>query len=231
MPFARRSVPPGLVRRLCPPGLLLLGFLFLSCSLDYSGSRLAEELGEEVPQTILREFVHTDVNFGRIIFVLRAREARVFPNQQETRLLDVEFTEYGPQGEVTTEGRADRAQILDQEDRIILEGGLEFFSHEQNARILAPYLEWDGNSKTLQGRFEDPVQIRREGEIDVQGRGFQADVGIGSFEFLQGVEGTWYEEAPEGEPGDSENAENADESEDFLFPELIGDTITEGNLP
>lgn len=171
-----------------PMTLALLLFM-VSCQLDY-GDAPSESLDEITPDLIIRDFEYQNSEKDRIVFKILALEARVFRNRDETILREVEFMEYGEDGEILTRGTADSGVFFGKTESLDMKGNLEVHSFREDTRILADDLFWDGEKKTLSSNEDNIVQVIKSDESTLEGKGFTAEMRLGTYEFTNGVTGT-----------------------------------------
>jgi LPS export ABC transporter protein LptC len=168
--------------------------LLFSCSLDYSQGQLTDELSEDIPDTVLLELQHVIVRDATPRFRVAADRAETYSERNRQYLHNVEFTEYGPDQSVVTNGTADYAEYqIDTED-VELTGNLRFYSQEEDAWLTADYLYWDSDARRLTSEPEQPVSARRADGTTVSGRGFVAEMSTSSIYFQRGVSGTIVQE-------------------------------------
>jgi len=168
--------------------LLLTCFLF-SCSLNYEEARIAEDISEKTPDTILFKFTHTVVKKGKPIYRISAARAENYSKKDLSYLFAVRFVEYDASGAVITEGKADYAEFHTDTENAELEGNIEFFSAEENSHVYGGYLSWDNEGKLLKGNPDGSILLSRDSGSEVEGIGFEADFKTLSIQFREGVTG------------------------------------------
>jgi len=174
--------------------LAALSLLVSACSLDYGQSRLATEISDEIPDTVLSGVTHTVVRDNVIRFRITADRVEAFSEQQRQHLYDVGFTEYGPDGAVRTEGTANFADFQTDTEDVELSGSLEFFSVTEDAWLQAEYLYWSSDDRRLTSRPEEPVVLEKNDGTSIVGRGFTAEMSESLLIFSGGVTGTIVDE-------------------------------------
>lgn len=172
--------------------------LVLSCSLDYTGAYLVDEMSEEIPDSVLISFTHTAVRAGVPAFQLSAGRAAVYESRQETIMEDVRFREFDRNGEIATEGRAGEAVIFTDTENAEISGDIEFYSHAEEATFTTEYLFWDNERKRLTSREEYPVTIKEDSGSEIQGSGFEANVRKKEVTFSGPVSGRFVAEEEDG---------------------------------
>jgi LPS export ABC transporter protein LptC len=168
--------------------------LFSACSLDYDQARLAAEISEDTPDTVLFDVTHTIVRNGSPRFVVEAGRVETFGERRRQYLYEVRFTELAADGSVRTDGTADYAEYQTDTEDFELTGGLRFYSAEEDAWLTADYLFWDSDERTLTSDPGEAVALQRGDGTSIQGRGFVAEMGRSVIRFEDGVSGTLVEE-------------------------------------
>ena len=161
------------------------------CSLDYSSVYIAEGLSEEIPDSILSEFTHTSVKNGLPVFRLSAGKAYIYNKKEETHLSDILFQEFDAAGQVTTDGRADRAVFFTENEDAEFWGDLYFYSLSEEASFSTSYLYWSSEAKKLSGQEDTQVLIRRDSGTEILGTGFEAEARTRVVTFTGPVSGTY----------------------------------------
>ncbi|MFW5783374.1 MAG: hypothetical protein ACOCY8_02540, partial [Spirochaetota bacterium] len=80
------------------------------CSLDYEQSRLASEISDDTPDTILYDMSHIVVRDGSPRFRVEAERTETFDERQRQYLTGVRFQELDAEGATVTEGTAEFAE-------------------------------------------------------------------------------------------------------------------------
>lgn len=173
------------------PTLLLP--LLIACSFDYEGARIAEDLDEEVPETVLIDFTRVRIDGGRPEFQISGSRAASYSKRMETEVEDVLFREFGDDGEITTEGRADRIRISTESEDAEIEGNIRFYHAGEETGIEADRLSWKNEERILAGP-EGEVTVSKKTGSALTGEGFRADMRHKRIEFSGGARGTWVEQ-------------------------------------
>lgn len=183
--------------------LCVLVCVAAACSLDY-GVAEEKETDLDQPEIELQQLEHTVVRSGRKQIRLRGEDSKTYREENRQELSNVIFYEYGPEGDIVTEGRAADAEIfLDSED-VHFSGDVQLYSHQEEAGIEADYLEWDGEERQLQGEDGEEVVITRDDGSVITGTGFLANMRERTLKFAGEVDGTFVEPADEEEADDAE---------------------------
>jgi LPS export ABC transporter protein LptC len=172
-----------------------LSLLFLSaCSMDYEEAEVAEDISEEVPNTVLHYFSQTIVRDGTPVYRVQAEKAETYNKKNTMILFNVLFQELNPEGEVITEGWAEEITFYTDTEDAELEGNIEFYSKAEEAAVRASFLEWDHGDKVLSGKDEEVVRLERKSGSVVSGTGFEAELKKKRVRFTGNVEGTYVDE-------------------------------------
>ena len=119
------------IKFLLPIAFMLVTVLFQGCQFDYEESMMAEDLAEEVPDTVLRSFSQVMVRDSSPRFYIRAEESLSYGKRKETIFRGIHFQEYDENGIVVTDGRADNAKLYNETESVELWGSLNFYSQRK----------------------------------------------------------------------------------------------------
>lgn len=169
----------------------IIFLIFAGCSLDYSSLYVSEDMSEEIPDSVLYDFIHTSVKDGLPVFRLSAGTAYIYNKKQETQLTDILFQEYNGEGAIITEGRADEAIFFTESEDAEFWGNLFFYSLSEEASFETSYLYWNNEEKKLVGRDDDDVRIMRDTGTEILGTGFEAEARTRIVTFSGPVTGTY----------------------------------------
>ena len=154
--------------------LLILVFLIFvtGCQFNYDESMMAEDLADEIPETILKNFSQVMVKDSLPAFYIQASESRSYGKLKETVFTGVRFQEYDDNGNVITDGRADNAKMFNETESVELWGNLNFYSEREEASLEGEYLFWDNENSTLSGKEDDRISIVEKNGSEIAGKGF-----------------------------------------------------------
>ena len=177
-------------------------FLFVSsvvllctgCKLDYKDADLADEMNEQVPNSVLEDFSQVVVREGKVSYVFSADQAKLFDSTKLTYFDNIGFTEYKADGSTGTEGAAERAIHDSKTDNIIFDGKIILNATAQDFVVKSDYLEWNNDAKILKSLDDTEVSIEQGDGSVVKGRGFIADAQGKSFTFLEEASGRYFED-------------------------------------
>lgn len=96
----------------------------------------------EAPDQILWDFTTTESDSGRLIWVLKAREARVFNTRKEVEATALRVDMYGEQRTVTSTLTADSGVIDQRTGAMTVSGRVHVRSHE-GYELFTSVLHWD----------------------------------------------------------------------------------------
>jgi len=168
--------------------------LFISCSLDYSSAIIAEDLSEKVPETTLINFKQIKVENGKITRKVTAGSAENYTKTKQTIFLNLQFFDYNKNGEITTEGKADKVIFKTDSEDAEISGNIYFYSHTENTEIFAEILIWKNKEKILSSQPDKLVRLyRKKDNSFIMGKGFEADLRLKQIVFINGVTGRYSE--------------------------------------
>jgi LPS export ABC transporter protein LptC len=175
-------------------GISLLLVSLMGCKMDYEEAKVAEDISEDIPNTVLYNFSQTVVKDGLPVYRVQATKAETY-NKKKTMLLhNVLFQELNPEGEVVTEGWAEKMTFYTDSEDAVLEDNIEFYSRSEETAITASYLEWDQGDKILTGREDQTVKLEKKSGSVVSGTGFAAELKKKRIQFTGNIEGTYVDE-------------------------------------
>jgi LPS export ABC transporter protein LptC len=169
--------------------------ILAGCSLDY-GSAMAEDLAEDIPDTVVLGFTHTVVENGSPRFRLEAERGESYQTQQKMKLSGVRFTEYEPGTKnISARGSADSAVFFTDTESAELSGSVSFHASKDGVTVKSGYLAWDGQARQLRSRAETMTSLSDDDGSSLTGAGFSADANRRSFTFGNRADGRY--SAPE----------------------------------
>ena len=179
--------------------LAILFLMLLSmgaCSFDYSSTNLEDDLSAEVPDTVLRNAVHMMVRNGSNMKI-ESELVENYSKRNITVLHAVHFIEFNADGEITTEGWADKAIYHTDSEDAEVSGSVIFYSAAQETTIFAEDLSWESETSRLTSPRHQSVMVRRDDGSAVEGKGFQADLKRKRITFESGGSGQYVAESAE----------------------------------
>ncbi|MEX2444640.1 MAG: LPS export ABC transporter periplasmic protein LptC [Alkalispirochaeta sp.] len=181
---------------------LVLWFITLGgCTFDYSGAGVERESEERIPQVELVDVEMVIKRSNRLH--LSASRIASYPDEGYQDLKDLRFSEFGPNGELRLEGRADEGRLdLNTED-VELRGNVSFYSTVEEATITSSFLYWNAEERVLSSAGDSShdaqVVLERQDGSRVEGRGMEVDGRRNSVSFSGGVQGVYRDESDEEE--------------------------------
>jgi len=165
------------------------------CSLDY-GAALADDLAEDIPDTVVFDFSHTVVENGSPRFRLEADRGESYQAKKTMKLTGIRFTEYAAGGAgVSARGSADFAVFHTDTESAELSGAVSFRSESDGVTVESGYLRWDGEARVLSSRAETVTTLSDDDGTSLTGSGFGADAARRTFSFGNRADGRFV--APE----------------------------------
>ena len=178
----------------CSLAAILLSILLGGCSIDYNEAMIAENLAEDIPDTILYDFTRVEVKDGKPLYRLQAEKAESFEKQYISNLTSVLFQEFDEEGEIITEGQADMVTYFTNTENAEMEGDLTFYSKREGGSVSGEYLFWENETKILKSKTEYTVELEKDSGSTITGTGFEADFTTEHIIFTGKTEGTWVDE-------------------------------------
>jgi len=172
--------------------LLFLTFLFFSCSLDYEGALLDEEISGKTPNTVLINFSETVVKKGSTAYLVKAERAETFDKKNLTVFTGLYFAEYGNDNLVATEGGAQKAYFYSDTEDIEFDESFRIDSLDEGYYIEGSSVFWDGKAKTLSSggkNNKEEIEIGKNDGSFIRGTGFRSSASDKSFSFESGAQG------------------------------------------
>lgn len=177
-------------------------FLFLNCSFDYGQMGVSDE---EQPEVVMHDVEYVRVEDGEPMVMFDAEKAEHYEESRTMRLSNFSFTQFNQSSDAEapvddTTGFAGSGVVhLDSKD-VVLDDGVRIDAVSEDMQISTETLHWKDRTKELNAGAGDEVNIERSDGTLILGRGFSADLRTRTWEFSEGISGTYvYEEE------DSEN--------------------------
>ncbi|ADK83127.1 LPS export ABC transporter periplasmic protein LptC [Sediminispirochaeta smaragdinae] len=193
-------------RRLLLPGffhvsaLLFIVWIVAACSVDYEKAKMAEDLGEETPETVMHGFRQANVIGHHIVYEIEATQVESYPRQKVLKLSDVDFREFDQNGDQVFLSTAGSMEYDLREKRIDLGSGVKILRTNENGstEIEGDAFSFDEKEKLITAPPTSLVRFSDEESGGVlAGRGFSAETDSGTIQFSGGVSGTYGEDTHE----------------------------------
>jgi LPS export ABC transporter protein LptC len=165
--------------------------LFLACSFDYGE---AAQDNENQPDIVMKDVEYVRMRDGYPVVRFSAEEAQRFEKKQAMELEQFKFEQFETHAEtVNATGNAGLASIELDSGNIHMKGGVRIEVESEDLTIATTTLEWQDKERHLSTGEAEQVDITRSDGTSFTGWGFFADARRRSWEFKNGVEGTFVE--------------------------------------
>ena len=177
-------------------GLFAGAFFFISivfgaCSINYREGQLVEDLEDTVPNIRMTGLVYRLATKDRLIMELKVDESANYETVKRINLAGASFREYGPGGELVSEGKADSVIYHTDTKNAEMRGHIEVVSHREKGGIRANTLYWDDARRFLSSSPDEQTEIFDEDGSRLSGKGFEADMKRIIVSFLKTVDGNY----------------------------------------
>ncbi|MDR1587879.1 MAG: LPS export ABC transporter periplasmic protein LptC [Treponema sp.] len=190
---------------------LLFGIVSLACSFDYGE---AAQDDENQPDIAMKDVEYVRMRDGYPVVRFSAEEAQRFEKKQAMELDHFRFEQFETHAEsVSATGNAGLASIELDSGNIHMKGGVRIEVESEDLAIATATLEWQDKERQLSTGDAERVDITRSDGTSFTGWGFSADARRRSWEFKNGVEGS-YVDKDEDEDEESESSAGTDEDGD-----------------
>jgi LPS export ABC transporter protein LptC len=169
--------------------VLLLLLLCLSCSFDYEGAMVDENLKEETPESILINFSQTAVKEGQKVFEITADTVEIYEGHTRTVAKGLYFLELDEDGSVLTEGWSDRAVYYNETEDAEFSGNIRLYSKKEELTIITDSISWKQEDRLLETPPGSKVSLKKDDGSFLQGTGFEADLRRRAIKFNADVKG------------------------------------------
>jgi LPS export ABC transporter protein LptC len=190
-----------------PALCLLFGImLFSACSFDYGET---EQSDDDQPDIVMKDVEYVRMRDGYPVVRFSAEEAQRFEKKQAMELDHFKFEQFETRAEsVSATGNAGLASIELDSGNIHMKDGVHIEVESEDLNITTTTLEWQDKERQLFTGEAERVDITRSDGTTFTGWGFSADTRRRSWEFKNGVEGTFVEKD---EDEESESSAGTDE--------------------
>jgi LPS export ABC transporter protein LptC len=176
-------------------------FAITACSFDY-GDGASETEGR--PDIVMNDVEYVRVRDGYPVVRFTAEEAKRFEEKQTMELDHFKFEQFETRAEsVSATGNAGLASIELESGNIHMKDGVRIEVESEDLSIATSTLEWKDKERVLSAGEAERVDIQRSDGTSFTGWGFSADARRRTWEFKNGVEGTYVEKDDEGEDENS----------------------------
>ena len=179
--------------------LVICGFfLFCSCSIDYSVPTVGES---DKPEFIFRDASFARTENGKVKAVVYADEIELYRSEDSMYGSGISFVVYDANGSLSVSGSCGLFSADTSREEYYFYDDVNITSYEQNMRVEADNVSWNGKTEQLVSAGVAPVRIYSGGfssnesssvTAELTGMGFSADGASLDYQFSEGVSGTLY---------------------------------------
>jgi LPS export ABC transporter protein LptC len=208
----------GTVKNILPL-LFTLFILFSGCTFDYGET---SEVDDSQPDIVMNDVEYVRIRGGDPVVRFRAESAERYEKKQTMELRNFSFEQFQSHGdEINATGMAGSAHVDLESGDIVLGEGISIEVDSEDITIKTETLSWYDQERVLTGKNGGVVDITRSDGTSFYGKGFTADIRYRTWEFTDGIEGTYVDEDDEEEP------DEAVDEEELEAEPLPGDAITD----
>jgi LPS export ABC transporter protein LptC len=197
--------------------VLFFTLFFTACSFDYGPQGSAD--GSQ-PDIVMDNVEYVRMRNADPVARFQAERAERYEERRIMELRNFSFEQFGNHGEdINASGQAGSASVELESGDIRMDDGVRIEVESEDFSIETRRLEWKDKARTLTGGTEDEVNVFRTNGTMFAGTGFSADARRQTWEFTNGVNGTYIhddeEDEEEEEIAEAESA-GADAAEDGI---------------
>lgn len=179
----------------------------ISCSLKYDEEVNADNISPELEFENVRYKKYEE---NSISSEIQAEFIEQYKGDGSAYARNAEFKAWNKDTELTAEGSCTIMSLNSDTETYILLNDININNLEQNFRIKAENLKWNGKSEQLTSSESDTVYLSRD-DIEIEGQGFFASGVSKSFRFSKPVSGII---TTEDSAGTENNEESREENHD-----------------
>ncbi|MDR1587986.1 MAG: LPS export ABC transporter periplasmic protein LptC [Treponema sp.] len=195
-------------------------FLFAGCSFDYGPQDSSDS---NQPDIVMDNVEYVRMRNADPVARFQAERAERYEERRVMELRNFSFEQFGNHGaDVNAYGRAGSASVELESGDIRMGDGVRIEVESEDFTIETRQLEWKDKARTLIGGSADEVNVSRANGTKFTGIGFSADARRQTWEFAEGVGGTYIHDDEEEETVDAETAGEG------LAEDEAGDAETSG---
>jgi LPS export ABC transporter protein LptC len=181
--------------------LVLFFMLFAACSFDYGPQDSSDS---DQPDVVMDNVEYVRMRNADPVARFQAERAERYEERRIMELRNFSFEQFGNHGaDVNASGRAGSASVELESGDILLGGGVRIEVESEDFTIETRQLEWKDEARTLNGGQAEEVNILRANGTKFTGTGFSADARSRTWEFAEGVGGTYIHDDEEEETPDA----------------------------
>ena len=181
---------------------LLPMLIFASCSFDYGDK---EGSDKSLPDIVMDNVEYVRVRSGDPLARFKASRAERYEERRVMQLRQLSFEQFEKQnGDVNALGKAGSAEFMIDTSDITMDDGVRIDVESEDITIETKQLEWKDNARILRGGTEEAVNIYRKNGTSFSGIGFVADARKRTWEFSEGVSGTYIHDDDKKDKGEED---------------------------
>ncbi|MGN0729324.1 hypothetical protein [Treponema sp.] len=163
---------------------LFLAALFFSCSLKYEENSAVQDVSPELEFRAADYRKYEDSSLSTLV------QAEILEQYKDNKAYgkNVHFSMWNSTGGLVSEGNCSLIEADSSAEVYTLFNGIIIDNFEQNFRIEADSLKWNGKSRRMMSTQNGSVSLARDG-AKIQGSGFSADGVTRDFVFENPVSG------------------------------------------
>ena len=180
--------------------VLALSMLLFSCSIDYSIPSVSES---DKPEFIFKNASFSRTESGKVKAVVYADEIELYRSEDCMYGSGISFVVYNADGGLSVSGSCGLFSADTSKEEYYFYDEVNLTSYEQDMRVEADNINWNGKTEQLVSAGVAPVRIYSGGfsgsgsgtssvTAELTGMGFSADGASLEYQFADGVSGTLY---------------------------------------
>ena len=185
---------------------LLLSFpLLFSCTFDYGNQDSSEK---DIPDIVMENVEYVRVRSADPQARVLAEKVERYEDRRKMDLYNFSFEQFGNSGkDVNAFGRGGSASFEIDSGNMRMDDGIRIDIDSEDISIETKWLEWKDNDKTLASGKDEEVSIFQNDGTTFTGIGFSANARQRTWDFTEGVSGTYIHK-------DKDNKETAEETDE-----------------
>jgi LPS export ABC transporter protein LptC len=200
---------------------VLFSALLAACSFDYGPQGAADD---SQPDIVMDNVEYVRMRNADPVARFQAERAERYEGRRIMELRNFSFEQFGNHGsDVNAYGQAGSASVELESLDIRMDDGVRIEVESEDFSIATRQLEWKDKERTLTGGPGDEVNVLRANGTMFTGVGFSADARRKTWEFANGVNGTYiHDDEEEGEETAESETAGTDTTEDGIAEDMSG---------
>ncbi len=166
--------------------LLMMLFLFASCSLNYMKSAASED---SVPEFVFNDAAFLRVEGGKKKAVIKASKLEQYKTDSVSFAENASFKTYDDSGKEKALGKCVLISADIDNGIFVMLGNIELDLPSDNIKIIAESLKMNKKTEQIVSRSGSSVLLQKDG-VEISGKGFCASGASKSYAFMQNVSGS-----------------------------------------